>query len=70
MDLSTTYTHDSELITALSLISTLYKSPQHPLSLFQPALFAEGPREAVESDSTRKREGASGLRRWTYRHTK
>jgi hypothetical protein len=36
MDLLTTYTHDSELqvITALSLISTLYKSPQHPLSLF------------------------------------
>jgi hypothetical protein len=33
-------TRDSELqvITALSLISTLHKSPQHPLSLFQPAL--------------------------------
>jgi hypothetical protein len=37
MDLLTTYTHDSELqvITAPSLISTLYKSPQHPPSLFQ-----------------------------------
>jgi hypothetical protein len=36
MDLLTTYTHHSELqvITALSLISTVYKSPQHPLSLF------------------------------------
>jgi hypothetical protein len=35
----TTYTHRLELhvITALSLISTLYKSPQHPLSPFQPA---------------------------------
>jgi hypothetical protein len=40
MDLLTTYTHDSELqaITAPSLISTLYKSPQHTLSLFQPAV--------------------------------
>jgi hypothetical protein len=39
MDLLTTYTHDLELqaITALSLIYTLYKSPQHPLSFFQPA---------------------------------
>jgi hypothetical protein len=36
MDLLTTYTHHSELriITALSLTSTLYKSTQHPLSLF------------------------------------
>jgi hypothetical protein len=34
--LLTPYTHHSELqvITALSLISTLYSSPQHPLSLF------------------------------------
>jgi hypothetical protein len=34
MDLLTTYTHHSELqaITALSLISTIHKSPQHPLS--------------------------------------
>jgi hypothetical protein len=32
----TTYAHHLELqvITALSLISTIYKSPQHPLSLF------------------------------------
>jgi hypothetical protein len=36
LDLMTTYTHHSELpvITALSLISTLYTSPQKPLSLF------------------------------------
>jgi hypothetical protein len=36
MDLSTTYTHDSELqaITAPPLLSTIYKSPQHLLSLF------------------------------------
>jgi hypothetical protein len=34
MDLFTTYTHHSELqvSTALSLICTLYTSPQHPLS--------------------------------------
>jgi hypothetical protein len=40
IDLLTTYTHHSEphVITALSLISTLYKSPQHLLSLFQPAV--------------------------------
>jgi hypothetical protein len=40
MDVMTTYTHDSELqaITAPPLISTIHKSPQHPLSLFQPAL--------------------------------
>jgi hypothetical protein len=36
MDLLTTYTHHSELqaITALLLISTIHKLPQHPLSLF------------------------------------
>jgi hypothetical protein len=41
MNLLTTYTHDSELqtITAPPLISTIHKSPQHPLSLFQPAVF-------------------------------
>jgi hypothetical protein len=41
LDVLTTYTHHSELqvITALSQISTLYDSPQHPLSLFQPAVF-------------------------------
>jgi hypothetical protein len=35
-DLLTTYTHHLELqvIKALSLICTLYESPQHPLSLF------------------------------------
>jgi hypothetical protein len=40
IDLFTTYTHDSELhaITAPPLISTIHKSPQHPLSLFQPAM--------------------------------
>jgi hypothetical protein len=39
-DLLTTYTQHSELqvITALLLISTLYKSEQHLLSLFQPAV--------------------------------
>jgi hypothetical protein len=37
LDLLTTLTHDSELqaITAPSLISTICKSPLHPLSLFQ-----------------------------------
>jgi hypothetical protein len=36
IDLLTTYTHNSKVKvnTALSLISTLYKSSQHPLSLF------------------------------------
>jgi hypothetical protein len=40
LDFLTTGTHHSELqvITALSLISTLYKSPQHPLSLFSSLL--------------------------------
>jgi hypothetical protein len=40
MDLLTTYTNNSELqaITAPPLISTIHKSPQHPLSLFYPAL--------------------------------
>jgi hypothetical protein len=40
MDLLTTYTHDLELqaLTTLSLIYTFYKSLQHPLSLFQPAV--------------------------------
>jgi hypothetical protein len=40
LDLLNTYTHHSELqvITAPSLISTLYKSPHHPLNLFQPAV--------------------------------
>jgi hypothetical protein len=40
MDLLTTYTHDLELqvITALPLISTIHKSLEHPLSLFQPSV--------------------------------
>jgi hypothetical protein len=35
-----TYTHGPELqsITAPQLISTIHKSPKHPLSLFQPAV--------------------------------
>jgi hypothetical protein len=39
-DLLTTYTHNSELeaITAPPLISTIHKTPQHTLSLFQPAM--------------------------------
>jgi hypothetical protein len=43
LDLLTTYTHDSELqaITAPPLISTFYKSQQHPLSLFQPAVSSQ-----------------------------
>jgi hypothetical protein len=38
MDLLTTYTHGSELqaVTTPPLIA-IHKSPQHPLSLFQPA---------------------------------
>jgi hypothetical protein len=41
LGLLTTCIHHSELqvITAVSLISTLYKSQQPPLSLFQPAVF-------------------------------
>jgi hypothetical protein len=40
LDLLTTYTQDSELqaLTAPPLISTIHTSPQHPLSLFQPAV--------------------------------
>jgi hypothetical protein len=40
LDLLATYTHDWELeaITAPPLISTIHKSPQNPLSLFQPAV--------------------------------
>jgi hypothetical protein len=36
MDLLTADTHDSELqaVTALLLITTIHKSPQHPLSFF------------------------------------
>jgi hypothetical protein len=41
LDVLTTYTHNSEVqvITAPSLISTIHKSPHHPLSLFQPDVF-------------------------------
>jgi hypothetical protein len=40
MGLLPTYTHDSELqaVTAPPLISTIHISPQHPPSLFQPAV--------------------------------
>jgi hypothetical protein len=40
VDLLTTYAHHSELqaLTTLSLISTIHSSPQHLLSLFQPAV--------------------------------
>jgi hypothetical protein len=40
MDLLTTYTHHSELqvITALSLNSTVQKSPEHLLSFLQPTV--------------------------------
>jgi hypothetical protein len=40
LDLLITCTHESELraITAPSIISTIHKSPQHPLSLFQPSV--------------------------------
>jgi hypothetical protein len=40
INLLTTYKHDSELHTAAAppLISTLYYSQQHPLSIFQPAM--------------------------------
>jgi hypothetical protein len=42
MDSLTTCTHNSELqvITVPSLISTIHKSPQHPLSLFQPSVLS------------------------------
>jgi hypothetical protein len=41
LDLLTTYTHDSELqaVTTPSPISTIYKLPQHPINIFQPAVF-------------------------------
>jgi hypothetical protein len=45
MDLLTIYIHHSELqaITAPTLISTFHKSPQHPRSLFQPAVTSAVP---------------------------
>jgi hypothetical protein len=41
LDLFTIYMHQSEpqAITAIPLISTIYKSQQHSLSLFLPSLF-------------------------------
>jgi hypothetical protein len=40
MDLLATHTHDSEIqaISAPPLMTTIHKSPQHPLSLFHPAV--------------------------------
>jgi hypothetical protein len=40
MDFLTTYTHDLELqaITAPLIVCTIHKSPQHPLSISQPAV--------------------------------
>jgi hypothetical protein len=40
LDFLTTYRHEQELqaITAPPLISTIHKSPRHPLSLFHPAV--------------------------------
>jgi hypothetical protein len=45
LDLLTTYAHHSELrvITVLSLVSTLYRSPQHPLSLLPSLLCLHKP---------------------------
>jgi hypothetical protein len=42
VDLLATYTHHSDLqvTKALPLIFTIHKSPQHPLSLFQPAVYS------------------------------
>jgi hypothetical protein len=42
LDLLNTYTHNSllQVIIMLQLISTIYKSPKHTLSLFQPAVIS------------------------------
>jgi hypothetical protein len=58
MNLLTTYTHDSELqgITAPLLIFTIHKSPQHPLSHFQPVM-------SSPSGSTLPRVGARRKKR-------
>jgi hypothetical protein len=52
-DLLTTCTHHSELhvITALSPISTLHKSPQHPLSLF-PACYVFNSRSLATASNS------------------
>jgi hypothetical protein len=49
LDLLTTNTYNSELqvITALSLISTAYKSPQHTPSLLQPAVYQLFPGDSL-----------------------
>jgi hypothetical protein len=49
MDLLTTYTHDWELqaITAPPLSSTIHKSPQHPISLFQSDVFISSSQQRV-----------------------
>jgi hypothetical protein len=53
LDSLTTYTHHSELqvITVLSLISTLHSSPQYPLSIFQYAVFSRSLATASNRDS-------------------
>jgi hypothetical protein len=71
LDLLTTYTHDSKLqaITAPSLISTIHKSSQHPLSIFQPAMSSPAvPRYRLvkSGDSSASRAQAS-LHRLPYR---
>jgi hypothetical protein len=53
MDLLTTYAHksrDLQAITAQPLISTIHKSPQHPLILFQNVFFRRSS-QATASDS-------------------
>jgi hypothetical protein len=55
MDLQTTYTHGSELlqaITAPPLISTIHKSAQHTLSLFQPAVDSPTDRPSCLQDNS------------------
>jgi hypothetical protein len=53
IDIFTASAHDSELqvTTALSLISTLYKSPQHPLSLFPACCISTSRSLAISSNS-------------------
>jgi hypothetical protein len=59
MDLLTTYTHDSEVqaITAPPPTSTVRKSPQHPLSIFQRDVFTS--RSLVTASNS---EDSSGSR--------
>jgi hypothetical protein len=53
IDLLTTYTHHSELqaVTTPPLISTIHKSPQHPLSLFPASCVITSRFLATASDS-------------------